>query len=399
MANQDILHELWLENNMPKKGVPLREIGEFANRKIGHLKSKRGQITTSGLNYAVLQFILEYCSLSDWHEGLWEEFKKAKNPTKGNYAIWRKHLNISVDIVDKSSVKNFNVPRADTSSTVIQKMVSKKEFLNEDMYEFIEFIKEKIERETILGKKGWLYQLKSYKWPPKKGDYKEGINLRKHFSYIANCAENSTGLGAETFRYGVCNAVAGWAGIPQPVSKEDCSKIFESINYLKGTINNDLIDCNKIFGRRIATSSKLYYFSDPLNWTIYDSRVALTLSQLAYYFKKEKDDIFDRLKDNIIFPMPPTQSTMRKHPFNVNWNEAEASLWFVRASILLKAIAEFLNKECFPSPQDVISSSDSWRLYHVEMVFFRIGERNWENKSQLRTTADKRLRYASPKFV
>ena len=66
MANQDILYELWLENNMPKKGVTLREIGEFANRKKRHLKSKRGKITTSGLNYAVLKLILEY-----WVEGRW----------------------------------------------------------------------------------------------------------------------------------------------------------------------------------------------------------------------------------------------------------------------------------------------------------------------------------------
>ncbi len=71
MANQDVLYELWLENNMPKKGVTLRAIGEFTDRKKDLLKSKSGQITTSGLNYAVLKFILEYCSPSDWDEVLW----------------------------------------------------------------------------------------------------------------------------------------------------------------------------------------------------------------------------------------------------------------------------------------------------------------------------------------
>ena len=380
MANQDILYELWLENNMPKKGVTLREIGEFANRKKGHLKSKRGKITTSGLNYAVLKLILKYCSPSDWYEGIREAFEKAKNPTKGNYAIWRNHLSLSVDIVDKNSSKNSNVLRDATSSHVIQKMVSKKEFLNENMYKFIEFIKKKIERETILGKKGWLEQLKSYQWPPEKGDFKEGINLRKHFSYIVNCAANSTGLGSETFRYGVCNVVAGWGGLKQ-VPKEDCSEIFKSISYLKNVIDKDLIDCNRIFGRRIALASKIYYFSDPLNWTIYDSRVAFTLAQFAYYFKKENEDLFDKLKDEIIFPVPPTQSKGRKHPFDVDWSETEAPPWFVKASIFLKAVAEFLNKEGLPPPQDVISSSDSWKPYHVEMVFFRLGERNWEKFS------------------
>lgn len=380
MANQDILYELWLDNNLPKKEVTLKEIEKFANRKKEHLKSKRGQITTNGFNYAVLKFILEYCSPSDWYEGLWGKFEKAKNPTKGNYAIWRNHLSLSVDIVDKSSSKNSNVFKsAIYSPTVREGVVSKDKFLNKDMLMFIEFIIKKIERETILGKKGWLEQLKSYQWPPEKGDFKEGINLRKHFSYIVNCSANSTGLGSETFRHGVCNTVAGW-GVLKQVSKEDCFKIFESISYLKSIVDKDLIDCNKIFRRRIALASKLYYFSDPLNWTIYDSRVAFTLSQLVYYFKKEKRDIFDRLRDEIIFPVPPTQSRMRNHPFDVEWNETEASLWFVKASILLKAIAECLNKESFLSTQDVISSSDSWRLYHVEMVFFRLGEQNWENK-------------------
>ncbi len=380
MANQDVLYELWLENNMPKKGVTLRAIGEFTDRKKDLLKSKSGQITTSGLNYAVLKFILEYCSPSDWDEALWEEFEKAKNPTKGNYAIWRNHLSLSVD-VDRSSSKNSNVLRCATFPFAIQKMVSKKEFLNENTYKFIEFIIKKIERETILGKKGWLEQLKSYQWPPKKGDFKEGINLRKHFSYIVNCAANSTGLGSETFRYGACNAIAGWGGLKQ-VSKKDCSKIFESINYLKSTINDDLIDCNKIFRRRIATTSKLYYFSDPLNWTIYDSRVAFTLNQFAYLFKKDRWDIFNRLKNEISFPIPPTQSKIRKHPFYIKWDQREASLWFVRASILLKAIAECLNnnREDFSPLPEVISSSHLWELYHVEMVFFRLGERNWINR-------------------
>lgn len=246
MTNQDILYELWFEINMPRKGVILRKIGEFANRKKGRLKSKSGQITVSGFNYAVLKFILEYCSPSDWYEGLWEEFEKAKNPAKGNYAIWRNHLCLSVDIVDKSS------------------SVSKKEFLNENMYKFIEFIIMKIEKETILGKKGWLEQLKSYQWPQGKGDFKEGINLRKHFSYIVNCAANSTGLGSETFRHGVCNAVAGWGRLKQ-VSKEDCLEIFRSISYLKSIVDKDLIDCNRISGRRIPLASKLYYFIDPLD--------------------------------------------------------------------------------------------------------------------------------------
>jgi len=56
MANQEILYKLWLENNMPEKGVALKEIGEFAGISKSSLKSKSGQITQSGLDYAVLKF-------------------------------------------------------------------------------------------------------------------------------------------------------------------------------------------------------------------------------------------------------------------------------------------------------------------------------------------------------
>ena len=126
--------------------------------------------------------------------------------------------------------------------------------------------------------------------------------------------------------------------------------------------------------------SKLYCFSDPLNWTIYDSRVALTFSQLVYLFEKEERGIFNRLKNEISFPIPPNQSKIRKHPLCIKWDQTEASLWFVRASILLKAIAECLNREGFLPLPEVISPSYSWESYHVEMVFFRLGERNWANR-------------------
>lgn len=381
MANQEILYKLWLENNMPEKGVAFKEIGEFADINKSSLKSKSGQITPSGLDYAVLKFILGYCSPSNWTGGLWEEFEKAKRPS--NYAIWRKHPNLRIDIVEKQRGGISIPPKTGYIREIIPShtgtFVSKSKFLNRKMMIFVDFLIKKIERGTLLGKRGWLEQLRSYRWPPGKGSLGEGINLRKHFSSLVNCAVNSTGRGSGTFRYGMCNAVAGWGGLPQ-VSGEDCSEIFNSIDYLKTAVNKDLFDCNKIFARRIALASKLYYFSDPLNWTIYDSRVALTFSQLVYLFEKEERDIFNRLKNEISFPLPPTPSKIRKHPFCIKWDKTEASLWFVRASILLKAIAECLNGEGFLPLPEVISSSHLWELYHVEMVFFRLGERNWANR-------------------
>lgn len=394
MSNQEILYKIWFQKNMPIKEVSLKEIGEFAANNKGSLKSsltsKGAQITTSGFNYAVLKFILEYCSPSNWPKDLWEEFEKAKNPMKGNYAIWKKYPHLKVNINRKTfndgvttCLKKEFTPKMQSCSH--DTVVVKSEFLNEEMKWFIEFIIEKIEKENILGKKGWIEQLRAYEWPEGKKNLKEDLTLRKYLNYLVNYAVGYNGPGADVFRFGVCNAVAGWGGLKK-VEEDDCDKIFDSIKYLKRVIeeNHDQIDCTKIFTKRIALSTKLYYFSDLSNWTIYDSRVAFTLCQLAYLFKKEKKEIFNRIKNKISFPIPPSKVKERRCLHNIKWNEwddKEAAIWFVRASILLKAIANRLNDENGLTPSKVMRSLDKWELYLVEMVFFRLGKENWAQKS------------------
>lgn len=106
MANQDILYDLWIKNKDSRKGVSLRKIGEFAERKRKNLRSRTdSQVSASGLDYAVLKFILQYCKPLDWPENLWEEFEKAKDPYEGNYAIWKKYLNLKVDVADEAQSK------------------------------------------------------------------------------------------------------------------------------------------------------------------------------------------------------------------------------------------------------------------------------------------------------
>lgn len=376
-ANQDILYELWTENKKPRKNITLRRIGEFAKKNKKHLNSGGNQITYSGLYYAVLKFILEYCSPADWPNDLWEKFRRSTDNQNGKYSIWKSYPNLKVNITGQKKVKQQqSSPESVESARIQENTVSKKEFLDSEMYEFAEFIVDRIEKESILGNSGWLEQLKSYHWPPGKGNFEEGIEVRKHFNYILNSAVKSTGRRSNTFKYGICNAIAGWGGLKE-VSREDCSSIFRSIKYLKRIDDKEKIDLDEIFDRRIALSSKMYYFSDPLSWTIYDSRVALTLSQLAYLFRKENKDNFNRIRKKIIFPIPPTRSKKRKHLFEVKWKEDEASLWFIRASLLLRAIAKRLNERNYPSPPATISSSHSWELYHVEMIFFRLGKENW----------------------
>ena len=50
MANQDIIHNLWLNNKMPLKDLLFKDIGMFAEKHKHELNSKSFKgITTSGL--------------------------------------------------------------------------------------------------------------------------------------------------------------------------------------------------------------------------------------------------------------------------------------------------------------------------------------------------------------
>lgn len=382
MANQDILYDLWSTSNIPQDRVTIEEIGEFAEDKKNSFKSKSGRITSSGLNYAVLKFILKYCSHLNWPKSLENDFEKAKAPYGGNYRIWREYPELRVNVRGRTSSQIFRVRGHLNSSSVspvepsVQDIVSGNSFMDGDMCVFVDFVVRKIDEQVILGKKSWLDQLTSYQWPPRKGSFTSGINIRKYFHHIVNLAGQSSGLGSENFKRGVCNAVAGWAGIKNEVSLQDSIRIFKSIQYLKCAASEDRICCDRIFNRRIATTSKMYYFSDPWNWTVYDSRVAYALSQFAYWLKQEKREVFNNVIGRVSFPIPPSRNA-RVNPLCIDFNEVNSALWFVRASTFLKAIATRLNRKGLESPPDHIRPSDLWELYHVEMVFFRLGQKQF----------------------
>jgi len=328
--------------------------------------------TDSGIYYAVLKFILEYCSPLNWPSGLWQDFQKATDSKKGRYSIWRNYQSLTVNIRD---LKFQNLPitpemEPDLSPPEIPIIMPPVNI--GDIQRFAEFVVTKIEEIQCLEGKGWLALLQSYRWPKGKGNFESGIDVRRHFHFLVNDAAEATGRGALTYQHGLCNAIAGWAGIPQKVSKTDASNIFSTIRYLKNTLKMDLIDINQIYGRRISTTSKVYYFSDPLYWTIYDSRVAYSLSQLAHAFEKADPDAASRLGSYIIFPVPPNQSG-RVNP-KIQWNDNLAASSFIRASFILRAIADSLNKRKKTPPSKAILSSGIWELSHVEMVLFVLGK-------------------------
>ena len=88
--------------------------------------------------------------------------------------------------------------------------------------------------------------------------------------------------------YRHCKEITSWGGM-QDVSPDLANQYQKSVNYL---LNNDPgMNSNfktlPISGKRIATASKIYYYSDPLRWTIYDSRVGYAIHQLIFEYSKK----------------------------------------------------------------------------------------------------------------
>lgn len=101
--NQDIIHKLWLNKKMPVNDVLLEDIGTFAEEYKLQLNSRPPSkgISDSGFDYAVLKFILEYCTSVNWEK---KQFLWAKDNYKGDYRIWRKYPTYKVNIMREKIV-------------------------------------------------------------------------------------------------------------------------------------------------------------------------------------------------------------------------------------------------------------------------------------------------------
>lgn len=251
------------------------------------------------------------------------------------------------------------------------------DFRSPAMKAFVQYIVRTIEHERIRGRRGWQEHFESYEWPRGRAGCREGIAARTRFHDAVTRARESNDQDAARLKSEVCNAIAGWGGINAPVSESDVGRIFSTIEILSSCRDADSIDCQNIFGRRIATASKVYYLSNPWAWTIYDSRVAYALNQFAFAFRNETATDFDRIRDHISFAVPVSKAIDRKSLFGNMWNDRYAPQWFVRASLLLREVASALNAQSFPAPQYAIDDVEGWALYHVEMALFMLGECRW----------------------
>ncbi len=93
MANQDLLHAWWWSTQGPKKQGPITihtlEENLLKAREAGVVHGRdenNDSITGQGWNYAVLKFLIEYCTLPF---GLTDTLKKCAKDNK--YQLWKMH--------------------------------------------------------------------------------------------------------------------------------------------------------------------------------------------------------------------------------------------------------------------------------------------------------------------
>jgi hypothetical protein len=102
MANQDLLHEWWWSPQGPKKLGPITihtlEEKLLKAREAGVVIGRGNQapiLSPAGWNYAVLRFLIVYCTLPN---GLRDTFIEYAHPRRGNYRLWRNHLEVVINI-------------------------------------------------------------------------------------------------------------------------------------------------------------------------------------------------------------------------------------------------------------------------------------------------------------
>ena len=100
---------------MPLTDVSLKEIEDFAEkhkhqfntlkRKTGSTTNSDDSISPSGFDYAILKFILNYCTSLGWDKN---EFKSATHSRKGKYNIWKKCRGKKVNVIADNKGVSFS---------------------------------------------------------------------------------------------------------------------------------------------------------------------------------------------------------------------------------------------------------------------------------------------------
>ncbi|GAB6285503.1 MAG: hypothetical protein STSR0009_17040 [Methanoregula sp.] len=249
------------------------------------------------------------------------------------------------------------------------------------MDDFVNFIIQYIENTEIHGRKGWIDQLSEYRWKTKTGieRFSEGVQTSKNFKLKTHDALKTPGNGEIWCRH--CKEIVTWGGMRE-VSPDLAIQYKKSVNYLLENdpgINSDF-ETLPISGKRIATASKIYYYSDPLRWTIYDSRVGYAIHQLIFEYARDLKVSPELLFSEIPICLPDSQTDRRNPIYPVPrcyYSETKSKGSFIWASHLHRLIASKLNETLIPKPAQYFSAVPQWELPHIEMIFFVIGDRKW----------------------
>jgi hypothetical protein len=249
------------------------------------------------------------------------------------------------------------------------------------MDDFANFIIDYIEKTEIHGRKGWIDQLLEYRWKTKSGieRFTEGLQTSKKLKLKTHDVLNTPNNDEIWCRH--CKKITSWGGM-QDVSPGLANQYQKSVNYL---LNNDPgiksdFKTLPVCGKRIATASKIYYFSDPLRWTIYDSRVGYAIHQLIFEYSKKLNVSPSSLFPDIPLCLPDSQTDRRNPVYPISlctYSEIKSKGSFIWASYLHRLIACNLNATSIQKPTQYLSTVPQWELPHVEMIFFVIGDRKW----------------------
>jgi hypothetical protein len=249
------------------------------------------------------------------------------------------------------------------------------------MKKFSEFIVNYIQENPLHGRKGWINQLSSYCWKVKNGFDHFPDMVRKTKEYWAE-SEVAIDSSPEAWLHH-CNKIQVW-GHMATISPDLAREYKKSVLYLQDhdpAIPADFSK-NNFVSTRIATTSKIYFFSDPLRWTIYDSRVAYAIHQLLYEYSKEKNMEPEDLVP-VSLCLPQSHTLRRIKLFDVPpCNDARTRIAFIWASYLHRQIVDELNRISeIQKPSLYLSHCPQWELPHVEMVFFMLGDKQWVTKN------------------
>ena len=216
---------------------------------------------------------------------------------------------------------------------------------------------------------GWLKLLSKYNYGG--DDWKSGVRQRFRFN-----EELMTSIPREDCLFvASVNRIMAWGGM-KPFAPADAGAIRLSLKTL------DQITAGRserwktgLFPRRVAAITKVYEMYNPLQWTIYDSRVSFNLERIVNAYTKARPEV--DVAPYIRFPWAPGRG---EHQAPVDgFPQISAGLQTQLATIygswFLSGLANRLADLDFGQPTRVLLddgtySEETWGLYHVEMALF-----------------------------